>query len=179
MPNHTIATALCLCSFFSAFAAPSFAQSVAHDMAQQEHGLTRWMQGIETVGLTCSVSGHAAEFIKTDHLSTVVTPKLKNLGLEVISSRQATKENKPFLAVKVSTMPCSGSVEWEVQIRVYDRALRTDKRAAAEVIVWEYVVEHVTPGHLHDASPIDSALTAGLNYFSEAISKKPGNLPIK
>src|SRR5271163_2250000 len=101
-----IATMLSAFTFSLASITPAIAQSVAHDMAQQEHGLTRWMQGIETVGLTCSVSGHAAELIKTDHLSAVVTPKLKKLGLEVISSRQATRENKPFLAVKVSTMPC-------------------------------------------------------------------------
>jgi len=180
MYNQKMTATLFSCALLSFIAtSPVFAQStITQEMGPQEHGLTRWMNGVETIGIHTTVSGHPAEFIKPEHLTDLLKPKLKGLGLETIDSKIAKRENRPFFSVKVSAMPCSGNVEWEVQMRLYDRALRTDKRAAAEVIVWEYVVSNVAPGKLEEA-PIDAALTAGLGQFGEAISRKPSNQPYK
>ena len=182
MGNHKIALVLgaCALSLFTS-AAPSFGQNIATEMAAQEPGLAKWMHNIQTVGLSCSVSGHATEFITKDHLSDLATPKLKKIGLDVTDARQATRENKPCVSIKISTMPCSGSVEWKVEIRVIDRGLRTDKRAVASVIVWEYVVENVMPSKLHSSSAIESALLTGLGYFDSAVleGRKESNQPFK
>jgi hypothetical protein len=181
MHKHKTALALCACALIFTSTAPSFAQNTAAEMSAQEPGLAKWMHNVQEVGLSCSVSGHASEYITKDHLSDLATPKLKKTGLNVIDPKQATRENKPCVLINISTMPCSGSVEWKVEIRVRDRALRTDKRAAASVIVWEYVVENVMPSKLHSSSAIESTLLTGLGYFDSAVleGRKESNQPFK
>jgi hypothetical protein len=156
-------------------------KSIAGTMAAQEQGLSHWMHGIETVGLSCLVSDHAAEVISSEHLNGLAASELKKIGLDVVGSKVAIREMKPFLSIGVIRMPGSGNAEWRVQMRLHDRALRTDRRTSAPVIVWEFTDEDVASGALHDPHKIESTVMTGLRYFEAGVqeSRKGSKQPVK